>query len=99
MPHLRDSPLDNVAEVLIVDVVVLFPNRPLSTFFEFVLTVTVDESDTYNSHLYRVDRHFDQTIIRQHSDDLVQLLGLQAHSPSQIVIFKTAHPIRISILT
>jgi hypothetical protein len=43
MPNLRDSPLDNVAEVLIVDVVVLFPNRPLSTFLEFVLTVTVQQ--------------------------------------------------------
>ena len=43
MPHLCDSPLDHVAEVLIVDVVVLFPNRPLSPFFEFVLTVTVQE--------------------------------------------------------
>lgn len=39
--HLRDSPLDNITEVLVVDVVVLFPNRPLSTFLEFVLTVTV----------------------------------------------------------
>ena len=46
VPHLRDSPLNNVTEVLIVDVVVLFPNRPLSAFFEFVLTVTVQEDES-----------------------------------------------------
>ena len=39
MPHFGDSPFDNIAEVFIVDVVVLFSNRPLSTFLEFVLTI------------------------------------------------------------
>jgi len=94
MPHLRDSPLNNVAEILVVDVVVLFPNRPLSTFLEFILTVTVpgDVSVSTLNHSCPSCLHFDQTIIRQHSNDFVQLLGLQAHPPSQIVIFKTAHP-------
>jgi hypothetical protein len=40
VPHLRNSPFHDVAEMFIVDVVVLLSNRPLSTFLEFVLTVT-----------------------------------------------------------
>ena len=37
--HLGDSPLDNIAEMLVIYVIVLLAHRSLSTFFEFVLTV------------------------------------------------------------
>lgn len=37
--HLGDSPLDNIAEMLVIDVIVLLSHRSLGTFFEFVLTV------------------------------------------------------------
>jgi hypothetical protein len=50
MPNLRDSPLDNVAEVLVVDVVVLFPNRPLSTFLELILAIAVRHESYWPLH-------------------------------------------------
>lgn len=40
VPHFRDSPLYNVAEVLIIDIVVLLSDRALGAFFELVLTVS-----------------------------------------------------------
>lgn len=97
MAHLGNTPLHDVAEVFIVDVVVLFPNRPLSTFLEFILPI----SDSLGEQPCHVEgyngwgdpySHFDQTIIRQHGDDLVQLFRLQPHSPCQVVVFKTAKP-------
>jgi hypothetical protein len=39
-PHFCDPPFDNIAEVLIVNVVILFQDRPLRALFEFILTVT-----------------------------------------------------------
>lgn len=39
--HFSHSPLDNVAEVLVVDVVVLLPNRTLRTIFKLVLPMPV----------------------------------------------------------
>jgi hypothetical protein len=38
--HFGDTPFDDVAKVLVVDVVVLLPNRPLSAFLEFILTIS-----------------------------------------------------------
>lgn len=43
VPHLRDTPLDNVAEVLIVDVVVLLSDGALCTFLELILPVSAVE--------------------------------------------------------
>jgi len=39
VPHLGHPPLDDVAEVFIVDIVVLLAHRALSALFELVLTV------------------------------------------------------------
>jgi hypothetical protein len=41
--HFGDSPFHYVAEALVVDVEVLSAHRPLSAFFEFVLTVAVGQ--------------------------------------------------------
>lgn len=41
MPHFCNPPFYDVAKVLIVDVVVLFSNRPLRAFFQFILPITV----------------------------------------------------------
>lgn len=38
--HFGDAPFDDITEVFIVDVVVLLPNRPLSAFLQFILTIS-----------------------------------------------------------
>jgi len=40
MPHSGDSPLDNVAKMFVVNVVVLFSNTPLSAFLQLILTIS-----------------------------------------------------------
>lgn len=55
MSHFCYAPLHDIAEVLIVNVVILFSNRPLSTLFEFVLTITKRQM----SHLHA--RHYGNT--------------------------------------
>ena len=42
-PHLRHTPLDNIAKVLVVDIVVLLPNRSLSTLPKLILAVAVSK--------------------------------------------------------
>ena len=90
--HFRYAPFNDVAEILIVDVVVLSSNRPLCTFLELVLTIAVTPrllSIVVNSTWNGADIHFDQAIIGKHSDNLVQLFWLQPHPARQIVVFKT----------
>jgi hypothetical protein len=40
MPHLGNSPLDNVAKMFVVNVIVLLSNTPLSAFLQLVLTIS-----------------------------------------------------------
>lgn len=42
-PHLRHTPLDNIAKVLVVDIVVLLPNRSLGTLSKLILAVAVSK--------------------------------------------------------
>lgn len=47
LPHLGHTPFYDVAKVLVVDVVVLFSNRPLCAFFEFVLSIAARRDGKY----------------------------------------------------
>lgn len=38
--HLGDPPFDNVAEVFVVDIIVLLPDTPLSTLLQLILTIS-----------------------------------------------------------
>ena len=38
--HLGDPPFDDVAEVFVIDVIVLFPDAPLCTFLQLILTIS-----------------------------------------------------------
>ena len=92
MSHFRYAPFNNVAKILVVDVVVLSSNRPLSTLLELVLTISVTPrlpSAVVNNTWNGYDVHFDQAIIGKHSNDLVQLFWLQPHPAREVVIFKT----------
>jgi hypothetical protein len=42
MPHLSDSPLDNVAKMFVINVIVLLSNTPLSAFLQLILTISAD---------------------------------------------------------
>ena len=92
MTHFSDPPFDDVAEVFVIDIIVLFSDTPLSSFFQLVLTIAVTPrllSIVVDSTWNGADIHFDQAIIGKHSDNLVQLFWLQPHPARQIVVFKT----------
>jgi hypothetical protein len=40
MHHPRDPPLDNVAKVLIIDIIILPANRPLCSFLQLILSIS-----------------------------------------------------------
>ncbi len=42
MPHFRYPPLDDIAKVFVVDIIILFSNAPLGAFFQLILAVSID---------------------------------------------------------
>lgn len=47
--HLGDPPFDDVAKVLVVDVVVLLANGTLRAFFKFILAIAGDQRDQFTT--------------------------------------------------
>jgi hypothetical protein len=39
--HFSDPPFDDVAEVFVIDVIVLLSDTPLSSFFQLILTISI----------------------------------------------------------
>jgi hypothetical protein len=87
--HFGDPPLDNVAKMLVIDVVVLLSNTPLSAFLELILAIAEQngQTSTWNQVGYA---HFNERVIRKDCDNLIQLLGLQSHAASQIIVLEAA---------
>lgn len=68
--HFGDSPLDYIAEILVVDVVVLLAHGSLGTLFEFVLTVAeaiIMSQKRGNSEAMRLTRARDRHVRGQPS--------------------------------
>jgi hypothetical protein len=90
MPHSRDPPFDDVAEVFIVNVVVLPANSPLSAFLQFVLAISVGALNIVDvATRSRYFIHFDELVSRQPCNDLIQFFWLKTHSICKFVIFQT----------
>jgi len=94
--HVGNSPLDYVAEALVVDIKVLPAHRTLCPFLEFVLTVANREGisrfwaqrpllqfreKSESSRLY-------QSIFFQSGHELVKLFDLQPNPSCQVVILE-----------
>lgn len=88
--HLRHTPLHDIAELRVVDVEVLPPDRPLRALLQLVLPMTVPSVSPQADHNEREHVHSKQLVVLEHDRDFVQLLQLQPHPPGQVVIFETA---------
>lgn len=98
MPHFRNPPFYDIAKVLIVDVVVLFPNRPLRAFFQLVLPITAKKGKHVTSACSSIRAgsmewylHFNKTVVTEHGDDFIQLFRLEAHSTRKIIVFEAVN--------
>lgn len=96
--HLGNSPLDHVAEALVVDIKVLPAHRTLCPFFEFVLTVANREGISRFGAQRPPWQFFwgekskssrlDQPIFFQSGHELVELFDLQPNPSCQVVILE-----------
>jgi hypothetical protein len=97
--HLGNSPLDHVAEALVVDIKVLPAHRTLCPFFEFVLTVANREGISQfwaQTPPFRVffggenskSSRLYQPIFFQSGHELVELFDLQPNPSCQVVILE-----------
>jgi len=47
----------------------------------------------------RQNRHFDETIVPQDSNNFVKLFRLEAHSPRQIIVFEAARAMYVDLVS
>jgi len=67
-PHLANFPLDDIAKVLVVDVVVLFADRTLCALLELVLPITKAEKKQLTKRCQRKNKRGTYTFTRESLD-------------------------------